>query len=70
MSWQSGDFVTLQYRDESVSAIVLLASDNGRSLLLTFDGVLGKHAGAMPLLMGDDGVFRSIIDNQAVQIAL
>ena len=69
MRWQSGDFVTLKYRDESVSAIVLLASNNGRSLLLTFDGMLGKHAGAMPVLMGDDGAFRSVIDNQAVELA-
>lgn len=43
-----------------------LASPNGRSLLLAFDGALhtptgGVFLGAMPVLQGDDGVFRDLL---------
>jgi hypothetical protein len=69
MILKSEDSVFLEYCGLTVPAKVLLASKNGRSLLLSFDALLGKHAGAMPVLMGDDGVFRSTIDDQPVQIS-
>lgn len=65
-----GDQVVLIYRDRSVEATVLLASPNGRSLLLQFDALLGKCAGAMPV-MGDERleVFHSLIDDEPVTLA-
>jgi hypothetical protein len=51
-----------------VPAHVLLASPNGASLLLTFDAVIGKHAGSMPVLLGRDGQFRSIITDEIVHL--
>lgn len=66
--WQRGDFVEIQYRCQSMRAMVLLASGNDRSLMLGFDGIMGKHAGSMPLLQDADGVYRSLIDDEPVTI--
>jgi hypothetical protein len=62
-----GQFVTLTYEGQSIKAMVALASPNGRSLMLMFDGALtprhgeGMFPGAMPLLQDDDGVYRDLV---------
>lgn len=69
MSLCEGDAVRLQYGDEWMPATILKASANEKSLLLVFDGIIGKHAGAMPVLMDEiTGVYRSIIDRTEVFI--
>jgi hypothetical protein len=67
-----GDFVTVRSGDRSVRAMVLLASDNGRSLMLGFEGTLaigsGFYLGMVPVLQDDDGTYRDLIDGQAFTI--
>jgi len=67
---RKGEFVTLGYGESTtIPAEVCLASDNGRSLMLLFDGVvLDGHLGSMPVLQGDDGVFRSLFTGQTVYL--
>jgi hypothetical protein len=70
MIFEAGDMVEIWFGDrQTIDGIVLKASANGKSLLLMFDGTIGKHAGAMPVLKHDDGVYRSIFDDTPVQIA-
>lgn len=64
-----GDRVMIRRGAETKRAVVLLASGNARSLMLGFDGTIGKHAGAMPVLMGQDGVYRSLVTDEAVRIS-
>lgn len=45
----------------SLRGYVKLASANGKSLVLVFEGILDGHLGMMPVLLGDDGVYRSIV---------
>jgi hypothetical protein len=68
IAFRAHDRVRLSYRRWVVEAEVVLASDNGMSLLLTFEALLGKHAGAMPVLF-EDGGFRSIIDGAPVTLS-
>lgn len=63
-----GDFVTIQYEGRSVAGMILLASPNGKSLMLGFDAMLGGHVGSMPVLMDHDGTYRSIVTNEMVSI--
>lgn len=67
--WHVGDDLMLTYRDRSVQASVILASPNGRSLLLAFDDLLGNHAGVMPVLADDDGEFWSVVSGEPVLLA-
>jgi hypothetical protein len=60
--FKKGDRVRL-----TLDAEVVLASNNGHSLVLTFDTTLGKHAGAMAVLR-EHGQFRSIITEEVVSI--
>jgi hypothetical protein len=67
-----GDFVTVRVGDRVVRAMVLLASDNARSLMLGFEGALaigsGFYLGMVPVLQDDAGVYRDLIDGQAFTI--
>jgi hypothetical protein len=38
-----------------IDAMVTLASENGRSIMLMFDAILGGWVGAMPALLEDEG---------------
>jgi hypothetical protein len=63
-----GQFVHLDYNGQSVRAMVLLASPNSRSLMLGFGGALrtpsgGMVVGSLPLLQGEDGVYRDLAEN-------
>jgi hypothetical protein len=63
-----GDRVRIVIGGESAHGAVLLASNNGRSLMLEFDAILKGHVGMMPVLLGPDGHFRSIVTNEIVEI--
>lgn len=68
MSFQKGQRVTLTCAGRSVPATILMASENQRSLVLNFDAIITGHVGAMPVLLGEDGVYRSILDGVEVQV--
>ena len=73
-TFHRGQFVHLTYGGRTVAAMVMLASSNGKSLMLGFDGALvpshgeGMFPGAMPVLMDDDGVYRDLLNNEPVQV--
>lgn len=60
--WQKGDRVVITYGDRTVDGEVTLASPNSVSLMLSFEALLGGHAGMMPVLLDDDGVYKSLIE--------
>jgi hypothetical protein len=70
MTWVQGDIAKVQCGDDEVEAEVVLASSNGRSLMLAFEGSLGRHHGAMPVLADEAGQYHSIITQQPVTLTL
>lgn len=66
--FKTGDPVVIGCDGRTVPGVVQLASANGKSLMLSFDALLDGHAGMMPVLLDDDGVFRSIISGIAVEL--
>jgi hypothetical protein len=67
--FQTGEAIVITADERVLSGVVVMASGNGRSLFVQFDGMIGGEAGAMALLLGDDGVFRSVFTGMAVTIA-
>jgi hypothetical protein len=67
---QRGAFVEVTAEGRTVRAMVILASPNGRSLMLMFDGMLGGYAGTLPLFLDDDGIYRGLVDQMPVTIAV
>lgn len=65
---QRGEFVEVTAEGRTVRAMVTLASANGRSLILMFDGMLGGYVNTLPVLLGDDGVYRGLVDGMPVEI--
>lgn len=63
-----GDWVRIECDGRTLPAMVLLASSNGKSLLLSFDAILDGHVGTMPVLQVDDGTYRSIITGVEVRL--
>jgi hypothetical protein len=50
---QRGDYVWLQCGAQRIRAFVALASGNGRSLILMFDGIVDSYVGSLPVLDAD-----------------
>lgn len=68
MTFTKGESVILKWRDEQYAAQIALASPNGVSLALSFEAIVAGHVGLMPILLGEDGVYRSIITGDEVEI--
>lgn len=64
---KSGDAIRLACGGSEVDAMVLLASENSRSLLCTFDGAFRGYVGAMPLLWDGAG-FRELVQGRSVRV--
>jgi hypothetical protein len=72
---KAGDRVTIQWKDwhdlaREVDGTVILASQNGRSLMLGFEAILRGCVSMCPVLLGEDGVYRSIMDGEPVIITM
>ena len=73
---QRGEFVVLSRPDAPTvrtGAMVCLASPNGKSLIVLFDGTFGPddrgvYVGAMSLLQQDDGTFVDLIHQLPVLV--
>lgn len=73
MTMKRGDFVCITYAGQTKRAMVMLASPNGRSLMLGFEGYLftsdgGAFVGMIPVLQDDCGVYRDLASGDAVTI--
>lgn len=68
MRWNRGDWVNIECDGHESRAMILLASENGKSLMVGFDGMLGGHFGMMPVLHCEDGAYRSIVTGAEVRI--
>jgi hypothetical protein len=67
--FMTGDLVEITCHGAVVPGVVVLASDNGRSLMLAFEAILDGHVGMMPVLLDDAGALRSIANGVAVTLA-
>jgi len=65
---KTGDQVTLTVGGHTVTATVMLASQNGRSLFLSFEAVVAGHVGGMPVLQDDSGVYRAVVTGDEVRL--
>jgi hypothetical protein len=59
------DRVEITYEGHTTDGVVLMASSNGVSLVLTFHGIIHGHVGMMPVVM-EGAVGESIIDGTEV----
>lgn len=67
--WRTGEAVRVVHDGKSVIGVVTLASENGLSLVVAFDDMLGGHVGAMPLLWDGDGrEFRSLFCGKPTEL--
>lgn len=67
-----GDFVRVRVEgdDRTVDAMVVLASANGASVMIMFDGLLDGCVGMMPLLrQPDDADYRNVMTGRAIDVA-
>jgi hypothetical protein len=64
-----GQFVEVTVDGRTLRAMVVLASDNARSVLLMFDGLLGGYVGTMPVIWVVDR-YEDLIRHEAVRIVL
>jgi hypothetical protein len=66
--WKTGNPVLITFRNQTVPGLITLASWNAASLLLQFEGTLGGHAGAMPVLLSRRGDYRSLGTDELVTL--
>jgi hypothetical protein len=70
---KTGDFVQVTYCGQRMRCKLLLASPNGRSLMLGFEGALftssgGAFFGSMPVLQDEDGTYRDLMAGDPIEI--
>lgn len=64
-----GMFVHVTFDGRTITAMVTLASDNGSSLVIMFDAVLGGYVGMMPLRWsGADRAFHDLIHDRVAVV--
>ena len=66
--FKTGDVVRIVCAGRSIDGSIVLASSNGKSMMLMFDAILDGHFGQMPVLRDDDGIYRSIVNGVEVEI--
>jgi hypothetical protein len=68
MNMEEGDDILITCDGHTVAGKLIMISKNQVAALLAFDGVVGGHAGSLPLTRHDAarGIYRSIIDGTAV----
>jgi hypothetical protein len=67
-AFKTNDLVWIGCDDRTVEGVVILASENAKSLMLGFEAILDGHVGMMPVLL-TDGVYRSIVTGEAIALA-
>jgi len=65
---QKGERLSITFEGQTVEGVVLLASENGRSLVLGFeDTMLGGYGGSMPVLREEgSGAYYDLITGSRV----
>lgn len=58
--FHTGDKLQIEHDGRWINGNVVLASENGRSLMLSFNAIIEGHVAMMPVLQDDDGVYRPI----------
>jgi hypothetical protein len=66
--FQTGDAVRITCNGRAVPGSVLLASGNGRSLMLGFEALIEGHVGMMPVSRNEQGVYQSIVTGVTVEL--
>ena len=66
--FRQGDNVQITYEGRTVDGVVFLASENSRSLILSFQAMLGGYVSSMPVLADEDGTYADLITGQPVEI--
>lgn len=64
----TGEPVRIECQGVRTTGVILMASSNGKSLMLSFDAMLDGHAGMMPVSLDDDGNFYSIFTGTKIKV--
>lgn len=63
-----GDVFRIEFQGRRIDTTVALASGNGRSLILSFDGIVGGYVGMIPAVWEDEFMgYMDLIHNQRVR---
>ena len=65
---KTGDAVLIDCAGKKIAGTVLLASSNGKSLMLEFEAILDGHVGMMPVSRDDGGAYYSIVTGKPVTL--
>lgn len=66
MNLKTGDSVLIECDGRKVKGDVLLASGNGKSLMLSFEAILDGCVGMMPVSRDDDGKYSALMTGSPV----
>jgi hypothetical protein len=65
---QRGDVVQITAGDQVVNAMVVLASPNGKSLMVMFEAIIDGHVGQMPLFRDESGGYVAVITGRQITL--
>jgi hypothetical protein len=68
-NYTKGQRVSVVYKRKEFEAQVVLASPNGRSLMLHFEGMAGGFIMMLPVTRDDNGFYYDLFEHEPVLIA-
>jgi hypothetical protein len=68
MTFQKNEVVLIQCDGRRVQGHIVMASGNGKSLMLGFDAMIDGHVGQMPVLQNDDGEYEALVTGTPVKL--
>jgi hypothetical protein len=67
--FKKGQGVTIGLEGQQIDAVIIIASENGKSLAAVFDGFIGGYVQMMPILYDDStGYFKDLVKGRELKI--
>lgn len=64
-----GDAITISAEGRTLQGRIIMASPNGKSLVIGFDAMIGGYVGMMPVSHEDGDRYRDLINDHEILIA-
>lgn len=65
---QRGDVVQITAGDQTAKAMVVIASPNGKSLMVMFEAIIDGHVGQMPIFHDESGGYVAVLTGHQITL--
>jgi hypothetical protein len=68
VKFKNGDAIKIDCEGRTIDGVVEIVSENQAAMLIAYEAILAGFAGRMPVLRGEDGVYRDLFGHVELKI--